>query len=91
MRLFFAIPAHPNLKAFITHGGLLSLTEASSAGIPLIVIPIFGDQYHNAAAVVGRGQGVRLDYANFTAESLSWAVGEILSNPKYVQIFNVLK
>lgn len=80
---FFNFPAHPNLRLFITHGGLLSLTETSSAGVPLIVIPIFGDQYNNAAAVVERGQGVRLDYANFTADSLSWAIGEILSNPRY--------
>lgn len=86
-----SILAHPNLKAFVTHGGLLSLTEASSAGIPLVVIPIFGDQYQNAAAVVGRGQGVRLDYTNFTAESLSWAIGEVLSNPKYVQNVKTIK
>lgn len=36
--------AHPNVKLFITHGGLLGTTEALVEGIPLLGIPIFGDQ-----------------------------------------------
>jgi glucuronosyltransferase len=32
---------HPKMKVFITHGGLNSVQEATSHGIPLIVLPLF--------------------------------------------------
>jgi UDP:flavonoid glycosyltransferase YjiC (YdhE family) len=77
------ILAHPKVKVFITHGGLLSGTEAIYNGKPLIVIPIFGDQKLNAARSVLNGFGVRVDYNNLTEESLSWGLNEILNNKKY--------
>lgn len=36
------------LSLFITHCGQGSTTEASTAGVPLIVIPVLGDQMRNA-------------------------------------------
>jgi UDP:flavonoid glycosyltransferase YjiC (YdhE family) len=77
------ILAHPKVKAFITHGGLLGGTEAIYYGKPLITIPIFGDQKLNAARSVLTGSGVRVDYNNLTEESLTWALDEILMNEKY--------
>jgi len=38
------ILAHPNVKLFVTHGGLLSCTESVLRGKPIVGIPIFGDQ-----------------------------------------------
>jgi len=38
------ILAHPNVKLFVTHGGLLSCTESILRGTPIVGIPIFGDQ-----------------------------------------------
>lgn len=38
------ILAHPNVKLFITHGGLLGTTEAIVEGVPVLGLPIFGDQ-----------------------------------------------
>jgi glucuronosyltransferase len=37
--------AHPNIKAFMTHSGLLSTQEAAWFGIPMITIPFFMDQF----------------------------------------------
>lgn len=75
--------ANPKVKAFITHGGLLSGTEAIYYAKPLITIPIFGDQKLNAARSVVGGYGVRVDYSNLTEASLTWGLNEISENEKY--------
>uniref|UniRef100_A0AC35ES08 Glucuronosyltransferase n=1 Tax=Panagrolaimus sp. PS1159 TaxID=55785 RepID=A0AC35ES08_9BILA len=43
-----AILAHPKCKLFITHGGYNSLLESVNNAIPLLLMPIFGDQWRNA-------------------------------------------
>ena len=46
--------------AFITHGGFNSTKEALSLGIPLVVIPISGDQPYTAERVEALGLGRRV-------------------------------
>jgi glucuronosyltransferase len=38
------IMTHPNVKLFISHGGYLGSTEAVSEGIPILGLPMYGDQ-----------------------------------------------
>ena len=38
---------HKNVKAFVTHGGMIGTLEAISCGVPMIGIPVFEDQHHN--------------------------------------------
>jgi glucuronosyltransferase len=74
--------AHPNVRLLITHGGLLSVQEAIHRGVPLVGIPVYGDQYYNLARIVSFGIGARLDYENITTESVTWAVNEVLNNQR---------
>lgn len=39
------ILAHPKIKLFITHGGLLSTQEAVYHGVPLVGLPIFAGEF----------------------------------------------
>jgi hypothetical protein len=60
-KLPFCQTDHPNLRTFITHCGQNSLTETIWARVPVIGIPLFGDQLYNAIVTVQRGLGVYLD------------------------------
>nr|AVT42225.1 UDP-glucuronosyltransferase 40AF2 [Lissorhoptrus oryzophilus] len=79
------ILAHPNMKLFITHAGLLSNTETIYHGVPALATPIFGDQEMNAQSIVQGGYGLKLSYndKNFTEENLYNMIQELLHNPKY--------
>ncbi|KAI1711658.1 UDP-glucoronosyl and UDP-glucosyl transferase domain-containing protein [Ditylenchus destructor] len=64
-----AMLAHPKLKAFITHCGLNSMIEAASEGIPTIGIPLFGDQFFNAATINHKKAGVYIDILDLQNEN----------------------
>jgi UDP:flavonoid glycosyltransferase YjiC (YdhE family) len=48
----------PHVAAMISHGGAGSVRTALSAGVPLAVVPRFGDQPLNARAVEAAGAGL---------------------------------
>ncbi|XP_046980778.1 UDP-glycosyltransferase UGT5-like [Schistocerca americana] len=75
--------AHKNMRLFMSHGGLQSTLEATARGVPLIGMPVMAEQRYNVQRVVKHGYGIRLDLTNVTAQSVEWAVYEILNNPKY--------
>ncbi|XP_068896517.1 UDP-glycosyltransferase UGT5-like isoform X4 [Tenebrio molitor] len=74
------ILAHPNVKLFITHGGYLSTTETIYHGVPILAIPIYGDQKLNALTAVNNGYGVVVPYSQLSEEKLTNTIHEILNN-----------
>lgn len=84
------ILAHPNVKLFITHGGLLGTTEALVEGVPVLAIPVYGDQKMNMAKAVASGYGLKMDIENITESETSSFINEILTNPKYVNNANLI-
>ena len=74
--------AHPNVKLFITHGGLLSTIETIYHGVPVLAIPIAADQNLNAERIVNQGFGLKLRFADLTEELLLQTINELLTNSK---------
>ncbi|XP_017482252.1 PREDICTED: UDP-glucuronosyltransferase 2B20-like [Rhagoletis zephyria] len=75
--------AHPKVKLFITHGGLLSTIEAIHHAKPVVGMPVFYDQHLNVARAQQKGFGVSIHFRSFTANQLKSAIVEVLENPKY--------
>lgn len=64
----------------ITHGGNNTTTEAMHFGKPMVLLPLFWDQYDNAQRVDEQGFGIRLDTYRFTPQELNAAVDRLLDD-----------
>ncbi|KAF5289142.1 hypothetical protein FQR65_LT02032 [Abscondita terminalis] len=78
-----AILAHPNVKLFISHGGLMSTIEAVYFGVPVLGIPIFGDQGLNMARVELAGYGRTIFFEDLNEEVLEKTLQEMLNSQSY--------
>jgi MGT family glycosyltransferase len=70
----------PQVDLVISHGGNNTVTEALHFGKPLVVLPLFWDQYENAQRIDELGFGVRLDTYAFTDGELTGAVDRLLGD-----------
>ncbi|XP_072943570.1 UDP-glucosyltransferase 2-like [Epargyreus clarus] len=76
---------HPNTILFITHGGMLSILEATHFGVPLIGIPIFADQFSNVDFAVARGNAIRVDFSEEFPRKLKDAIDNVLESDSYLK------
>ncbi|MFD9946946.1 glycosyltransferase [Nonomuraea sp. NPDC059023] len=70
----------PLCDLVITHGGNNTTVEALHFGKPMILLPLFWDQYDNAQRVDELGYGVRLSTYTFTDEELKGALERLLGD-----------
>jgi MGT family glycosyltransferase len=70
----------PQVDAVITHGGNNTVTECLHFGKPMVVLPLFWDQYDNAQRVQETGFGLRLDTYGHAPEELLGAVDGLLAD-----------
>ncbi|KAJ3641636.1 hypothetical protein Zmor_028132 [Zophobas morio] len=74
---------HPNLKVFVTQGGLQSLEESISARVPLVALPFLVDQPMNVYKLVKQGIGKALNPVTVTPDELKDCVVEVAENRTY--------
>ena len=83
---FMPFPMVPQLEVlplcnvFVTHGGMGSIMESVMCGVPMVVIPAFGDQPANADNVQKLNMGITFQRPRETlgAESLRKAIAQLL-------------
>lgn len=91
----FHVPANVRLEAFVPHGavlphaaalvtqcGMSTVGKALALGVPMVCIPLLGDQPDNAARVVARGAGIRLS-RDASPERIRGAIQRVLDEPRY--------
>lgn len=66
--------------AFLSHAGMGSTTEALYFGVPIVAMPVVGDQPSNAAAIEESGVGVQLQIEDLTKENLNAAFKTVLDS-----------
>ncbi|XP_005098325.1 UDP-glucuronosyltransferase 1A4 [Aplysia californica] len=69
--------------AFVSHCGTNGLYEALYSGVPILCLPMFADQMHNAIKVENKGFGVKADLRHITAEELARLIWEVAKNDTY--------
>ncbi|XP_025201283.1 UDP-glucuronosyltransferase 2B20-like [Melanaphis sacchari] len=74
---------NPNVKLFISHGGISGVYETVDAGVPVLGLPLFGDQHRNIDNLVNVGMAISMDLMSITKDNFLRNVLELFNNEKY--------
>jgi MGT family glycosyltransferase len=70
----------PQVDLVITHGGNNTVTECLWFGKPMVLLPLFWDQYDNAQRIHEKGFGTRLGTYTHEPSELTQAIDELLAD-----------
>lgn len=77
-------PGHTKARLFITHGGQNSLLQAVYHAVPVLAIPLFGDQFDNVVRAETKGLGLSIKPTLITREGLHAAIQKLMRDMRYV-------
>jgi UDP:flavonoid glycosyltransferase YjiC (YdhE family) len=72
----------PHIDAMVTQCGLGTVMKALARGVPLVCLPLVGDQPDNAARVVARGAGLRV-LADAPPGRIREAIERVVTDPSF--------
>ena len=72
----------PHASAVVTQCGLSTITKVLAAGVPMVCLPVLGDQPANAVCVTALGAGVRLA-KDASVSTIADAVNQVLREPQF--------
>ncbi|CAI5642026.1 unnamed protein product [Oreochromis niloticus] len=75
--------AHPGSRAFITHAGSHGVFEGLCHAVPMLMVPLNGDQPDNAARMASRGVGIVLNILDINTETLLKGLKEVINDSRY--------
>ncbi|TRZ85775.1 MAG: glycosyl transferase [Streptomycetaceae bacterium] len=81
----------PQVDLVITHGGNNTVVESMHFGKPMIVLPLFWDQYDNAQRIDETGFGVRLATYDFEDAEMVDAIDRLLNDHKLQDLLRETK
>lgn len=80
-----AVLRHKNIRAFVTHGGLMGSYEAIYYGVPMIGLPLFGDQHTNINRYVEKKIALSLNLRELTVDKFANSILAVVKDPVYKQ------
>ncbi|KAI5089019.1 UDP glucuronosyltransferase 1 family, polypeptide B7 precursor [Silurus meridionalis] len=75
--------SHPKAKAFITHGGSHGIYEGICHSVPMVMMPLFGEQGDNVQRLASRGVGVVLNFYDIRADEVVNALNTVINDSSY--------
>ncbi|KAF2367396.1 UDP-glucuronosyl/UDP-glucosyltransferase [Trinorchestia longiramus] len=82
------ILGHPNVRLFISHGGLFSTFEATYHAVPILGLPVFADQGSNMHKSTTDGIAETIDWDDLTEDLLLSTIKKMLTNSSYQETVN---
>ena len=72
----------PQVQAMVTQCGLGTVMKALAHGVPLVCLPVLGDQPNNAARIASLGAGIRLP-PDAAPDRIGGAIEQVIRDPSF--------